>query len=98
MTLFNAFLEWVRPTDGNYALAQRLRKVVQRVLNHVLEPPSVSNNTDLLDGIGNSMEFDPLLMDFDGTGTGMNDMDWLSTIDWTQGSWMEFDRPGSSNS
>lgn len=32
MTLFIAFLEWIRPTDGNFDLAQRLRKVIGRVM------------------------------------------------------------------
>jgi hypothetical protein len=32
-------------------------------------------------------QFDPtMLPPFDN----LNDMDWLNTIDWTQGSWMDF--------
>ena len=83
LTLFIAFLEWVRPTDGNYTLAQRLRKVVRRVLDHVLEQPSQKEV-----GVGgeNEFPFDPMLAPFDE----MNDLDWLNTIDWTQGSWMDF--------
>jgi hypothetical protein len=89
LTLFIAFLEWVRPTDGNYALAQRLRTVVQRVLNHVLEPPlsAAVVNPDVQRDAG-GMAFDPMLMSFNEMATG--DLDWLNTIDWTQGSWMEF--------
>jgi len=77
LTLFIAFLEWVR------------RTVVQRVLNHVLEPPlsAAVVNPDVQRDAG-GMAFDPMLMSFNEMATG--DLDWLNTIDWTQGSWMEF--------
>lgn len=99
MTLFNAFLEWVRPTDGNYALAQRLRKVVKRVLCSVLEP---AGNVEVVaerqggdngdDEVSAEFETENLLLGFEGSEMGieMDDMDWLNTIDWTQGSWMEY--------
>jgi hypothetical protein len=82
LTLFVAFLEWVRPTDGNFELAQRLRKVVRRVLDHVLEPSQHEQASSLETGV----PFDPMFASFDD----MNDLDWLNTIDWTQGSWMDF--------
>jgi hypothetical protein len=82
LTLFIAFLEWVRPTDGNYTLAQRLKKVIRRVLDHVLEPAP----KDVGGEEGSQFSFDPMLPPFDE----MNDLDWLNTIDWTQGSWMDF--------
>jgi hypothetical protein len=82
LTLFVAFLEWVRPTDGNFELAQRLRKVVRRVLDHVLEPSQHEQVGSLEAGV----PFDPMFTSFDD----MNDLDWLNTIDWTQGSWMDF--------
>ncbi|TGO20236.1 hypothetical protein BPAE_0320g00040 [Botrytis paeoniae] len=37
LTLFGAFLDWVRDTDGNYALLRRVRGVVGRVLKWVLD-------------------------------------------------------------
>jgi hypothetical protein len=82
LTLFIAFLEWVRPTDGNFALAQRLRKVVRRVLDHVLEP----SQHEPIGATGAEVPFDPMFASFDDG----NDLDWLNTIDWTQGSWMDF--------
>jgi hypothetical protein len=80
LTLFIGFLEWVRPTDGNYKLAGRLKKVVRNVLDHVLEPPPPedSSSTD------NNQVYDPTLLEMDS----LNDMDWLNTIDWTHGSWI----------
>lgn len=86
LTLLVAFLEWIRPTDGNYTLAQRLRKVVRRLLDYVLDASQKEPATEA----GSEVQYDPMLDSFDGMND-MNDMDWLSTIDWTQGSWMEFD-------
>jgi hypothetical protein len=37
-------------------------------------------------GGGDEVPFDPMLFPLDG----MDDMAWLNTIDWTQGSWMDF--------
>lgn len=60
--------------------------MVQRVLNHILETPQkVAVERQENHEIAN---FDPMLVGFDNMGT--DDMDWLNTIDWTQGSWMEF--------
>jgi hypothetical protein len=76
--MFIGFLEWIRPTDGNYLLAGRLKKVVRRILDRVLDPPPQIPTDD------NMMPIDPMLAPF-------GEMDWLNTIDWTQGSsWMEF--------
>jgi len=85
LTLFIAFLEWIRPTDGNYTLAQRLRKVVRQVLDYVLDIGEKEPAPDFVPG--EQLQYDPML----GTGfDNMNDLDWLNTIDWTQGSWMDF--------
>ncbi|KUJ18208.1 uncharacterized protein LY89DRAFT_583053 [Mollisia scopiformis] len=82
LTLFIAFLEWIRPTDGNYALAQRLRKVIRRVLDYVLEARNETAKAP-----NPEIPFDPMLTSF----TEMDDLDWLNTIDWTQqASWMDF--------
>jgi len=78
LTMFIGFLEWIRPTDGNFLLAGRLKKVVRRILDRVLDPPAqIPMDNDM-------MPIDPMLAPF-------GEMDWLNTIDWTQGSsWMEF--------
>jgi hypothetical protein len=81
MTLFIAFLEWIRPTDGNFDLTQRLKKVIGRIMDYVLEP-SVKQPAETE---GMEIPFDPMFSSF-----GEVDLDWLNTIDWTQGSWMDF--------
>jgi hypothetical protein len=84
LTMFIGFLEWIRPTDGNYTLAVRLKAVVRRVVDHVLDPPQQPQQEF---AESNLMDFplDPMLAPLDA-----NTIDWLNTIDWTQGSWMEF--------
>jgi hypothetical protein len=80
--MFIGFLEWVRPTDGNYMLAGRLKKVVGRILDHVLDPPQQAvTGSNVMD-----VPFDPMLASWDD----VDSLDWLNTIDWTQGSWMDF--------
>lgn len=79
LTMFIGFLEWIRPTDGNFQLAGRLRKVVRSILDRVLDPPSKETlGSEMME-----MQVDPMLAPF-------AEMDWLNTIDWTQGSWTEF--------
>jgi hypothetical protein len=78
LTMYIGFLEWIRPTDGNFMLAGRLRKVVRRILDRILDPPKDMRGSDIMD-----LPVDPMLAPF-------GEMDWLNTIDWTQGSWTEF--------
>ena len=57
--------------------------MIKRVLDHVLEqdrPREQSTGVDI-----NDTTFDPMLAQFDE----MDDLAWLNTIDWTQGSWMD---------
>jgi hypothetical protein len=81
LTLFIGFLEWIRPTDGNYHLAQRLRKVVRRVLDYVLEPTPKEPLPNP------AIPFDFMPVGFEDMG---DNLDWINTIDWTQGSWIDF--------
>lgn len=83
LTLFIGFLEWIRPTDGNYNLANRLKKVIRKVLDRVLEPSPGEMRRESEMGT----PFDPSML---APWDSPDDMDWLNTIDWTQGSWMEF--------
>jgi len=84
LTLFIGFLEWIRPTDGNYELAKRLKNVVRKVVDHILDPPQQPQQGIPENELMN-FPLDPMLAPLD-----VNTVDWLNTIDWTQGSWMEF--------
>ena len=42
LSLFVAGLEWVSKLDGNYALCQRVSKLLRHILDRVLAPPAVN--------------------------------------------------------
>ena len=44
LTLTLAFLDWVRPTAGNYQLCQRMRSIIGRVLDQILDTPPPSQD------------------------------------------------------
>ncbi|CCD43633.1 similar to fungal specific transcription factor [Botrytis cinerea T4] len=62
LTLFGAFLDWVRDTDGNYALLRRVRGVVGRVLKWVLDGGDVNREVEREKEKSNSSQEDPSRM------------------------------------
>jgi len=85
LTIFIRFLEWIRPTDGNYLLAKRLKTVVKCAVDHVLDPPQLQPKQHFTESRSEDFHFDTMLDPLDD-----NTIDWLNTIDWTQGSWVGF--------
>lgn len=80
--MFKGFLEWIKPTHGNYELAKRLHKVIGRIMDHVLEDQEES----LTQANEGDVPLDPVFPTLDEADY----MDWLNGLDWTQGPWMEF--------
>jgi hypothetical protein len=79
--MFTDFLDWVRPTDGSNLLVGKLKNVIRKTLDHVLDPTSSQK-----DGNRNrymDIPIDPMLAPF-------GEMDWLNTVNWMQGSCMDF--------
>ncbi|KAF7927248.1 hypothetical protein EAE99_005579 [Botrytis elliptica] len=62
LTLFGAFLDWVRDTDGNYALLRRVRGVVGRVLKWVLDGGDFDREVEREKEKSNSSQEDPSRM------------------------------------
>ncbi|TGO44601.1 hypothetical protein BCON_0490g00020 [Botryotinia convoluta] len=62
LALFGAFLDWVRDTDGNYALLRRVRGVVGRVLKWVLDGGDFDREIEREKEKGNSSQEDPSRM------------------------------------
>jgi hypothetical protein len=84
LTMFVGFLEWVRPSDGNYILCRRLAKAVQHIVDHVLNPPPESVPQAISFDVPR-LNFDPMLLPLDGVDC----LDWLNIADWTQGALMD---------
>jgi hypothetical protein len=75
--MYMAFLEWIRPTDGNAELCWKLKNVIKRIVDSALEIPVQ------LPEAGGDGASDPIAIgDWD-------DLNWLNTIDWTQGDWLD---------
>lgn len=113
LTMFIAFLSWIRPTDNNVQLCGKFKKVVKRIIDTAIDaprptytgqqrtplpaqPPSETPQSMLHDSIQqaplhaaepqNEMDY---MNDFDPAMIAMDDLDWLNTVDWTQGDWLE---------
>lgn len=79
LSMMIGFLEWVRPTAGNYKLCRRMSQVIRRVLDHVFEPQQEEKHRE--DQPGPAIDMWPI-HDFD-------DFDWLNSIDWSKGPYTE---------
>ena len=103
LSQFLACLDWVRPTEGNYKICVRMRKIIKRVLDEILElpnppvpappqayPPHGSERRETQDPRVGDVELSACLS---GDGKEEEDfLDWLNSVDWTrdvlQDAWM----------
>ena len=99
LTMFIGFLGWVRPTDGNYPLCQKLSKVVKRIVDSVLDTPALQTaeaqpqegpKMEIGGPLADGLELDTSWMPVEE----LECLDWLSNIDWTQGDWLDFNQLG----
>lgn len=77
LTVYVTFLGWVRPTDGNAELCWKLGNVIKRIVDNALDSPAVAqppDSTHTLDSIDSG---------------DSDDLNWLNTVDWTQGDWLD---------
>ncbi|RDW67611.1 hypothetical protein BP6252_09007 [Coleophoma cylindrospora] len=99
LTIFIAYLNWIRPSDGNAELCWRLKKVVKRIVDSVLDgtaesaalPENVPTPPPPKEANEQTTEVD-FLSDLDPQLLGLDDLDWLNTIDWTQGDWLDMNQ------
>ncbi|KAM0316392.1 hypothetical protein ACHAO8_003173 [Botrytis cinerea] len=88
LSLLVGFLDWVRPTAANHELCGRMRQIVKRTLDKILDSPKITNtpqtSTSTAVPISN-LAFEPMVMD---------DLDWLDTIDWAKGPFMDLRMEG----
>jgi hypothetical protein len=83
LSMMISFLDWVRPAAGNYKLCCRMSRVIRRILDQILEPGPEHGIRDT--GIR--------LETLDGISPvgGLDDLDWLNSIDWTRGPFGDLD-------
>jgi len=111
LMLYVGFLEWIRPTDGNYLLCGKLRKVIRKILDTVLDPPKKnvepvieSIEGDVAGVLGNGLSINGggsvIVVEVEGlrgdnfwmANDDASCMDWLNTLDWTHGTWLDFNQ------
>jgi hypothetical protein len=84
LSLMIGFLEWIRPTAGNYKLCRRMAQVIRRVLDQVFAPGEKENAQESEVAL-----FQDPTSDF----LSFNDLDhfeWLSSVDWGRGRYLEY--------
>jgi len=84
LSLMIGFLNWIKPKAGNYKLCRRMAIVIKRVLDQIFEPESEAQNQPVAVSMNDATLVDDWSME------GLNDLDWLHSIDWTQPPYMEF--------
>ena len=90
LSIYLVNLAAVGPEEGNHKICQRMHKIVERILDEVLEiqPQDNAMTTQTTPGTSST------LPDIDLAAVmGPNDdpefMDWLQTVDWTKAPWMD---------
>ena len=84
LSLMIGFLDWIRPAAGNYKLCRPLSQVIRRVLDQLFEPASVEALRSKESSQQVEMSNDVWPLD------NLDDLEWLNTIDWTLGQYMDF--------
>ena len=95
LSLLIGFLEWIKPSAGNYQLCGRMRQIIKRILDQILNPsppssapPASSQESNgEANGFENGLPYDPMLdVGFDD---GLDNLEWLNTVDWSRGPWVD---------
>ena len=101
LSLLIGFLEWVRPAAGNYQLCKRMSLLVKRILDQILNPSPPSSNPNIAstqESVQTATGFDagaastgaPIFdpaFDLGNWEDGLDNLDWLNTVDWSRGPW-----------
>lgn len=87
LSLLIGFLEWIKPSAGNYKLCQRMARVIKRVLDQVFDPQNEAPNQP-----EEQLQAQSLPLDANTSfwfPEGNDDFDWLNSIDWGKGMLMD---------
>jgi hypothetical protein len=102
LSLLVGFLEWVKPAAGNYQLCVRMRIIIKRILDQILNPSPPSSappasqesvemtgqNLELANGNGVAVPFD-WNIEMGNYEEGVDNLDWLNNVDWSRGPWFD---------
>ena len=83
LIMFTGFLDWVKPGAPNYELCRRIREIIGRVLEKVVESPRAKAEKPTAQETALDFHFDDL-REFDDYAT----FDLLDTFDWFNETWI----------
>jgi hypothetical protein len=100
LSLLVGFLEWVRPTAGNYQLCRRMRQIIKRILGHIINrSPSLSAPSAWQEAAESSISqtfedtgvgsLGPTMLQPDVDRDNLDDLDWLNSVDWSRAPWTD---------
>ncbi len=85
LSMFIGCLEWVRPSEGNYTLCVRMRKVIKPILDQVLELPPPNPCQVKSPGPDPAPAPDELAISSMFAPEDEPDfLEWLNSVDWTR--------------
>jgi hypothetical protein len=82
LSLLVGFLEWIRPTAANSGLCGRMSVIIKRILDQVLDPTPMSHGE-----AASSVPFPA--PQFELGQLDSEEFNWLGTVDWTQGPFLD---------
>lgn len=110
LSLLVGFLEWVRPAAGNYKLCTRMRQVIKRILNRILNPtvqqsaPSSQESTSTqppqlqtFETASSIEAFDSSMFARSSYDDSLENLEWLNEIDWSRGPWIDLNGSGGQD-
>ena len=101
LSLLIGFLEWVKPAAGNYQLCSRMRVIIKRILDQILNPSPTSSapisSQESAETAGTRFEansvpqqpLDPHGFEIGAYDDGLDNGDWLNSVDWSRGLWFD---------
>lgn len=84
LSIFIGALEWVRPSEGNYTLCIRMRKVIKRILDQVLDMPPPNSRTQESNAFHDPAPPDLAISSILGPQDEPDFLEWLNSVDWTR--------------
>lgn len=90
LSIFIGCLSWVRPTEGNHTLCVRMRKVIKRILDQVLEPtialsPTLGTSSAAVQQGLPDIDISSVMEPTDDPEF----LEWLNSVDWSRGPWVD---------
>jgi hypothetical protein len=98
LSLLIGFLEWIRPAAGNYQLCGRMRQIIKRILDQILNPSPPASQESIREQPQQAFDtmnattaeaFDASFFEPGNYDERLANLDWLNSVDWSRGPWID---------